>query len=271
MEVNREWICDDGRYIYHAFEDLDRLTAPRAVKEAPATQEAALQAIAGHIGKLQQEGRLDEAAVCGSAWATVEDNYMLRRLFADGLGIRTVLLNAPAPEGEDIICKSGFTIRSDKSPNRRGAGLALGSGRDLWQGLREGKIRTLFLLGGAAGLELTDEQKKLLDGLEMLVVWDVAAGDLVRAADLALPMTSFTEEEGTFVNVQGRLQRIHAALQPPAGIKPAWSSLAGLVALLQQPVTAVTAADLFNDLAGRLPALAGISYFKLAKAGVLLS
>ena len=271
QEVNREWICDDGRYIYHAFENLDRLTAPRAEKEAPLTQAAALQAIAGHISRLQQEGRLNEAALCGSAWATVEDNYMLRRLFADGLGIRTVLLNAPAPEGEDVVYKSGFTVRADKSPNRRGAELVLGSSRELWQGLREGKIRTLFLLGGGAGLQLTGEQKELLDGLELLVVWDVAAGDLVRSADLALPMTSFAEEEGTFVNVQGRLQRMHAALQPPAGIKPAWRSLADLAALLQQPVTAVTAADIFNDLAGRLPAFAGLSYFKLAEVGVQLS
>jgi len=269
--VNQQWICDDGRYLYHRYEELDRLTAPRDKQQKAISHAAACEAIAAHIATLQKEGRLGEAALCGSAWATVEDNFMLRRLFADGIGMRNVFLHAPAPEGEEVVYKSGFTIRADKSPNRRGARLVLESDRELWQGIREGKIRTLFLLGGGAALELTDEQKKLLSGLEMLVVWDVAAGDLVQAADVALPMTSFSEQEGTFVNAGGRLQRIHAALQPPAGVKPAWSTMADVAALLQQPVTAVTAADVFNDLAARIPACAGLSYFKLADVGVQLS
>jgi len=47
--------------------------------------------------------------------------------------------------------------------------------------------------------------------------------------------------------------------------------MADVAALLQQPVTAVTAADVFNDLAARIPACAGLSYFKLADVGVQLS
>jgi NADH-quinone oxidoreductase subunit G len=270
-EVNQQWICDDGRYRYHLYEGLDRILTPRDRQGAPLTESQALQRIAGHIARLQQEGRVAEIAVCGSAHATNEENYLLRRLFGDGLGVKHLLLNAPQPEGEDVVYKSGFTIRADKSPNRRGAGMVLGGDEELWSALRRGTIRTLLLLGGDLRTTLSEEQKKLLAGLEMLIVWDIAAGAWSGAADLVLPMAWYAEQDGTFVNAQGRLQRIHRALTPPAGVKPAWGYLTGLSELLAQPAAMVSAADVFNDLAGRLPAFAGLTYFKLAEVGVQLS
>lgn len=268
--VNGPWICDDGRYSYHDSETEERLLAARDKAGTRLSEEAALQAIADRLRPLLAEGRLAEIAIAGSAQATVEDNYMLRRLFADGLGVKQILLNAPAPVGRDTVYKSGFTIRADKNPNRRGAERVLGASQDLWQGLQQGNIRTLFLIGGPPA-PLSSEQRALLARLETLVVWSPAESDLTRAADLVLPMTRAVEQEGTLVNAQDRLQRIHAALQPPAGIRPAWASINALGALLGQPLPLVSAADLFNDLAGRLPAFAGLSYFKLGDVGIQLS
>ena len=269
--VNQQWICDDGRYSYHDCENLDRITTPRSRDKTALTLESALQALTAHIARLREHQRLDEVAIAGSAWASVEENYVLRRLFVDGLGVKKVFIHAPKPSGEDITYKSGFTIHADKSPNRRGAERVLESSIPLWEGLKKGGVKTLFLLGGSLHQTLTAAEEELLQSLEMLVVWDVAAGELARLAGLVLPMACSTEQDGTFINVHGRLQRFYAALTPPAGVKPAWGTLTGLAAVLGHPLPMVSAADVFNDLAGRIPAFAGLSYFKLADVGIQLS
>ncbi|HNW58560.1 MAG TPA: 2Fe-2S iron-sulfur cluster-binding protein [bacterium] len=268
--VNGPWICDDGRYSYRAGENQVRLLAPRDKTGAVLSIDAALQQLSAHLRRLAAENRLAEVAIAGSAHATVEDNYVLRRLLGEDLGVKTILLNAPAPEGSDITYKSGFTIRADKSPNRRGAQLALSSSQDLWAELQQGRIRTLLMIGAPYAAPAA-AQLQLLDGLEMLVVWSLTENDLARQADIALPMAGYAEQEGTFVNAQGRLQRLHAALEPPAGIRPVWSTLGSLGRLLGQPLPLNSAADVFNDLASRLPGFAGLSYFRIADVGIQLS
>ena len=269
--VNQQWICDDGRYSYHIPEKIERLLAPRDKVGSLLSEEEALKTLATHLEAMRRLNKIEGAAFCGSAHATVEENYMLRRLFGDSLGIQQSLLNAPAISGEPTVYKSGFTIQADKSPNRRGAAMVLGSATALWDGLRQGKIRSLFMLNADPTLQLDEEQRKLLGGLETLVVWDVAVSGLVELADLALPLALSSEQDGTFVNVQGRLQRLQRALAAPEGVKPGWSSMAALAERLGEPLAIYSAADLFNDLAGRIPAFAGLSYFKLADDGIQLS
>ncbi len=46
-----------------------------------------------------------------------------------------------------------------------------------------------------------------------------------ETADLVLPSASFTEVDGSFVNVEGRLQRLHKAVQPPGDALPDWQIL----------------------------------------------
>jgi NADH-quinone oxidoreductase subunit G len=92
-----------------------------------------------------------------------------------------------------------------------------------------------------------DEESEELDSIGLLVVsGDEAAGDPnVRAlaeqaesvlaismfhglavgwADLVLPGTSYLEREGTFVNLEGRLQRLHRTAAPPCPDELEWLS-----------------------------------------------
>ena len=46
-----------------------------------------------------------------------------------------------------------------------------------------------------------------------------------ETADLVLPSAAFTEVDGSFVNVEGRLQRLHKAVQPPGDALPDWQIL----------------------------------------------
>lgn len=44
-------------------------------------------------------------------------------------------------------------------------------------------------------------------------------------ADMVLPAAAFTESDGTFVNGEGRLQRVHKAVDPPGQAMPDWMIL----------------------------------------------
>jgi len=268
-DVNGPWICDEGRYLYHRLENLDRPSGPRAGGDW-IDWPAALERIRHHFEGLKQQGRMTEAAVAGSAFATLEENYLLKRVFAEVHGVDQMYLDPAPVQGSDQTFKAGFTIHAERAPNARGAQMVFGESGDMWTALASGRVRTLVMIGGDVAKKLSATQKDLLGRLEFFAVLDVQHGDLAAAAHLFLPIATFAEQEGTYVNFKGRLQRFEAALNPPAGVRPAWRIL---VDLLEQAVTEtslISPADVMNEMAGRLPALSGISYFKLADRGIQL-
>jgi NADH-quinone oxidoreductase subunit G len=268
-EVNGPWICDEGRYLYHRFENLDRPAGPQAGNE-PLDWPAALDRIQCHFKELKSQGRMAEAAVAGSAFATMEENYLLRRIFGDVYGVGQFYLDPAPVGGSDQTFKSGFTIHTDRAPNTRGAQMVFDANGSLWTALAGNRIRTLVLIGGDVEKKLSAEQKNLLGRLEFFVVLDVQRGDLASAAHLFLPVPAFGEQEGTYVNFRGRLQRFEAALNPPAAILPAWRILIDLLNQLIPNTPWISPADVMNEMAGRLPPLKGLSYFKLADRGIQL-
>ena len=56
------------------------------------------------------------------------------------------------------------------------------------------------------------------------------SGPAAAAADFVLPVTTFAEQEGTFTNHEGRVQRFWPALTAPGAARPAWLILGALVA-----------------------------------------
>ena len=78
-----------------------------------------------------------------------------------------VALRPKASAEEDVTFKGGFTIHADKSPNSRGArevleglGLSVVEASDIWTGIREGRIRALYLLGGDPQEQLSEAERE---------------------------------------------------------------------------------------------------------------
>src|SRR3989441_13251070 len=57
---------------------------------------------------------------------------------------------------------------------------------------------------------------------ERVIVTAMFQGLAVGWADLVLPGTSYLERDGTYVNLEGRLQRLRRAVIPPAPDELAW-------------------------------------------------
>jgi NADH-quinone oxidoreductase subunit G len=267
-DVNKWWICDEGRYGFGFVDDPDRLRVParRAGEESvPLTWEEALPALTAALGR-----GADQVAVIASPRMANEDLFALRRL-TETLGLRRVGFRVPpaAPGDEDDLL-----IRADKNPNTRGAEL-IGLDGDvaaILAAARAGQVRTLWVFDHdllACGWPEA-EVAPALAAVETLVFTGTNANRTSARAHLVLPAAAWVERDGTFTNFQGRVQRFRPAVDPLGEARPAWRIIGDALAALGAPVEATRAEHWFRALAAAVPAFAGLTYQALGDTGRLV-
>jgi NADH-quinone oxidoreductase subunit G len=221
--VNQFWMCDEGRYGYHHVHDERRLVGAeirRGERFEPVEWSDALLEL---VRQLPTEGRI---AVVLSPHLTVEEAYLLAK-FARSINNDAVLALGPVPiKGQDEIFKSGFTIRAEKCPNRRGVEEVIKyfAGNLLeWDGLlkRLGSesFAAAWVTGGYPQTWIDETSAKRFDSTPLLVVQDIFDSPLWERATIRLPGGAFAEREGSYVNYADRLQVAAWAVRPPAGAR----------------------------------------------------
>jgi NADH-quinone oxidoreductase subunit G len=93
------------------------------------------------------------------------------------------------------------------------------------------------------------------------------------AADtiVALPLTNVVEEEGTFTNLRGRVQRYLQAKSPPALARPSWFVWSDVLSGLGHPIAGMVPGDIFAALAADVGAFHGLSYAQLGLQGAVVA
>ena len=271
QEVNGHWMCDYGRGNYEWMNRPDRLEAPAVGRGAQRRAAGWQEALASLFERLSGAGDAAVALV-GSPFAS---NEALAGLVALGRAAGTVdfaAFRSPRAPDEDPL--PGFPTlvrRRDLAPNVDGAGI-LGFARtgddDGAGGLEEvaGHDGILLVLGD----ELRDQDDDFGANASLFVHLGTADSPAAGNADFVLPLTTFAEEEGSFVNVQGRVQRFRQGLQAPGSARPAWLVLGALVAALRGDPAPTSAAEAFAALAGEHAAFAGLTHDAIGEAGVRL-
>ena len=256
-EVNQFYMCDHGRLNYRWLNRPDRVELPHARRGAG-------------FAAVDWDVALDEAAalvrgrrahVVASPMLSNEALFLLRQLvdLTGGTGVYRMPTGdeAPLPGVEDLA------LRRDRAANGTGADL-LGFDRthDVLGGLGDGDV-----------LVVADDE---LDGADpaavaraaaVLVIGTTVPVALRRAADVVLPIANMAEEEGTFTNLRGRVQRFLQARAAPGLARPSWWVLGDLLAELGQGQGYFTAETAFAALATAQPAFAGMSYGALGLRG----
>jgi NADH dehydrogenase (ubiquinone) Fe-S protein 1 len=89
------------------------------------------------------------------------------------------------------------------------------------------------------------------------VVYQGHHGDRgAQLADLVLPGAAYTEKDGTWMNMEGRLRRSRAAVPPPGDARPDWHIVRALAEVTGVPMPYAGAADVQQRLAEALAAQA---------------
>ncbi len=272
--VNGHWMCDEGRYAYHAIDAPNRLKVP-LVREADAyhevTWEEAVKKTAGALKDVLASHGPDGVAVLASPQMTNEELFRLSRLFRNELGVARIEFRVPVREK---VSQDDFLITADKNPNTRGAevlGLA-GEGSDaILRACAAGRIHFLYVCHQDLTRGHDAEQVRAALGKVEFVVyqgsWDQPTAAM---AQVQLPAAVYAEETGTFTNLQGRVQRITAAIPPLGSSLPGLDILVRLARELQVPLPAASAGAVFEEIAGQVEAFAGMTYDTVGDTGQLL-
>jgi predicted molibdopterin-dependent oxidoreductase YjgC len=90
----------------------------------------------------------------------------------------------------------------------------------------DGKVQALFVMGDNPATDPGVAQK-LLD-LNFLVVQDLFLTETAKLADVVLPAASFAEGDGTYTNLERRVQRAPQGIRAVGESRPDWAILAAL-------------------------------------------
>ncbi|HET9394454.1 MAG TPA: molybdopterin dinucleotide binding domain-containing protein, partial [Nitrospiraceae bacterium] len=136
---------------------------------------------------------------------------------------------------------------------------------DMWDAAIAGRLKALWIIG--YDVAQTDPNLKkvhqALRNVEFLVVQDLFMSETAKLATLVLPAASFLEKDGTFTNLERRIQRIRKAVDPPDGILPEWQVVCEVSARMGYPMTYTHPSQIMDEIAKLTPMLAGVSYDRL--------
>ena len=269
-EVNKWWMCDEGRYAYRSI-DQDRIQRVRILKNGVQTDSSwkdAFEKLAAAVRSSSHEAW----GVLVSPRSTNEDIFLVKKLFLAHLQWKNAAFFAPGQEGYE----DNFLIKKDKNPNMAGASEILGlpeASRDISsvvEKAEQGKLQGLIVFGHDLGKICGPEALKVLRQKVKTIVFEGPNENSVSAiADLVLPGASYAEKDGTFTNFEGRVQRIRKALDPLGDSRPTWEWLAELAGMMGLKTSYYRAEIVFADLAGSHEAFRGMSYKNLGKNGLI--
>jgi NADH-quinone oxidoreductase subunit G len=271
VEVNKSWLCDEGRLSFHTLERWPRLRhagiggAQRQVAELLPLIHEKFEAMRKQYGD-------DAVAGLASATNTNEALFLMKKYFRGRVDFRIGKEVELYQQREDDILR-----RLDKHPNTHGAiDIGLNGPLNGLRGLRElaenKTIRAMWIsfhpqLVGEDSSETLAELARLIRALEYSVVSTTHDWEWVQTASAVVPMAAWPEAMGTFTNYAGRVQLNNRAVMPPGEAQPLDVLMAELLEHSGVQVSNDPAA-IFEWMTREVPAYAGMDYDSLGLLGM---
>jgi NADH-quinone oxidoreductase subunit G len=274
-EVNKWWMCDEGRYGYKSIDD-NRILNP-SEKNGQGIVEAGWDELIGKVASRLKLFAADKIGVLASPKLTNEDLFSIKKVFVDGLGVKNIDFRLPSKEEG---YHDDFLITSDKNPNGRGAneiGLLPRDGgldaKGMIEAASDGRLKALYVFGHDLFGSAWDEAlvKKALSNVELLIFQGTNLNGTSEMAHFVLPSAVYAEVDGTFTNFQGRLQRIRQAVPPLGESLPTWEIVGKLSASLGLSYPYKRPEEIFGALSREVAGFGGLTYGMIGDGGMMLS
>ncbi len=292
MDVNAYWLADEDRLGYEAFNE-HRPEGPQVDGRNASWEQAYDRAAA-----LLQGVRGDEILFLGSAYATVEDNYLLTRM-AEALGgsVAGYLPHTEPGHGD------GWLRTDDRTPNAQGCerlGIPPLDAALVRSRLEAGEIKAVYVLeDDPVGVGLFGAEH--LADVPVILHFYNTTNQTLPVADVALPAAMVVETVGTYVNLDGHAQRVRPAkairgvqrtLRMEMGMSrtdrhgtpfdrwyneahkidcwPSWMMLPAIARLLGHEMAYKGPRQIMAEVAETVPAFGGATYEAMGLQGVRL-
>ncbi len=236
--VNKEWLCDEGRYGFGRFLPRDRLTSP-SVGGKPVTLTEALRAL--------PKSSEDEVAIFVAPDLVLEEYVVLRRFIQARMPRAFVAL---AYRERELTSVEKILISPDYAANFRGAQIGQlfrreeggelggdGSFGEKFLGdryemairkLRGGVFSRVFFIGERA-IAREDLDAEILSAVQgcqtSLFIGTDKTNPLVSTVSVVIPGRSILEKSGLVVNRGYHLQYTDRVVELPEGTMPEWRVL----------------------------------------------
>jgi len=287
-EVNREWMCDEGRYGFDRFQPATRAAAPMLRKDS--WQKADWGTALAEAKKIKGDAVavfLSPFLMLEEIWLALHFSEKIFGLQASSPNIAVQLRQRPLTEVEAIL------ISPDYAPNARALSLfdpALTG--DNWRQLleqryqallgkvRSGEVKRVLMIGDDAILD-SDVDAKLQEALlrceSAVAITPRGPGSGVGAHEFCkvnLPGRTVNEKTGIFVNRDLRLQRVATLLSAPLGSYSDWMVLGKLAAACGTaiiPPELIEDRALFREMVKNVARLKNLTLRNISGAGLPLS
>jgi predicted molibdopterin-dependent oxidoreductase YjgC len=127
-----------------------------------------------------------------------------------------------------------------------------------------GNLKALVVMGENPLRALPEPERVLraFERLEFLLVIDILTTETARMAHVALPGAAFSEKEGSFTSMEGRIQRFKPAVSPPGEARADWMILDALAGAMAggKPYGSLQAVQ--REVARHVPAYGGLAEAK---------
>jgi NADH-quinone oxidoreductase subunit G len=267
-DVNSYWMCDHGRYRYEWMNAGDRISAP-LVRDVSGKLVATgwQQAITALVERARTGAG---ARVVASPFHATEDAGLAARL-AGVMGKAAGLFYRSERTEEEVVCPGFPKLARRRELAANGRGLEILGYQRVGDDSAKGGIAEDSSVLIVLGDELADLPENFGAAAELFIYIGHTLTPAARNAHFVLPATTFAEQEGTFVNFDGRVQRFWPALQAPGLARPAWQILGVLLAGLGDGNAPASAGEAFLRLGELHDAFAGLSYDMLGARGALIN
>mgnify|MGYP001255827487 CR=1 FL=1 len=152
-------------------------------------------------------------------------------------------------------------------PDKSGLHLSL-----MFEAMECGDIKALYVIGENPAQSEADvsRTRRILDGLDFLVVQDIFLTKTAEMADVVLPASaSWAETEGTVTSSERRVQRVRKALDPPGSARDDIDILSDIARRLGHNWAPQTPEEAWDELRSLSPMHGGMSYRRLEDHGGL--
>ena len=176
----------------------------------------------GDVSELEGMG-IDEAVVCWGPSSPGRDESALAQAAAD-LAARTggKILVCPPHAGSQGMLDMG--VHPGLEPGYKVVGEPGRDTRAMLEAAANGELDVLLIFGAdpIADFPDADLAKRALESKVFTVVVELLPTETVERADVVFPSAAYAEREGTFTNLERRLQKLEVLLPPPGTAQEPW-------------------------------------------------
>jgi predicted molibdopterin-dependent oxidoreductase YjgC len=142
---------------------------------------------------------------------------------------------------------------------------------EITSGIREGRIKALQVIGDSPTFT-NGELPGFLEaakGLDFLLVQDSFSSQLTEIADVVLPATTFARMDGTYTNLERRVQILRPALGPKGDEDPDWRIVCRLASRMDaQGFDYQSSEAIFDEISDLVVTYGGMSHQRLQSGGL---